>query len=405
MKKTLLASTITFAMAASGSALAMNAERAGQGFTDIMGDFTNASSNPALMTKYGQNDDFYTSFSVGVHAADEGEAIDEAEAVNDLINGFQDAIDANDYTAVSLSDIDDLDEHLNELNDETMFVREGVNLAIAIPNRYLSAGFFVKQHGRLGVEASYSDEDRAQIQQWKQAIASNNLDGTTFDLEDLSSEIRAAGYSVADAGFSFAREIDTSSIPLVSSLGIGTNLKYQRLDLASYVTDVNNGEFDEDDITDDENLGDNSGFNADLGIVMTLGDSKKWTIAANAQDLVTNDVELENGTTFETDTRISVGAGYQGDLFSLTAQADVTEHGELEGILDPVQYASVGAEFNLWDQAALRAGYRTDMNDVEEDIITAGIGLSPFNLVSLDVAAFTGSDSNVGGVVQVGMRF
>lgn len=389
MKKTLLATaTATAMIMAASSAHAMNAKRAGQGFTDIMGDFTNAAGNPALSTKYDEKDDFYVGLGIGVHVADQGEAIDEAEAAQDLIDSF----DA-DITNITAENINKLRGHLSEISEEPMYLRQGVDLTVAIPNRYLSTSFFVSQRGRIGVQADYQDDAYLQ-----DIIDMNDI----YDEARLDSRIKAGGYSVADAGFSFGREISTDSIPFLTSLGLGTNLKYQRLDLATYNSSIEG--FDEDDILDDAHEYDN-GLNVDLGAVMTFDEAEKWTMSIAARDLVKNSVKNQYGDEFKTDTRVTVGAGFQGDLLSLTAQADLTEHGELGDFLKPVQYASIGAEFNAWGRAALRVGYRTDMNDTEEDLVTAGIGLSPFKTVSIDVAAFAGSDSNVGGVVQFGFRF
>ena len=52
------------------------------------------------------------------------------------------------------------------------------------------------------------------------------------------------------------------------------------------------------------------------------------------------------------------------------------------------QYASLGAEFDLLGWLQLRTGYRTNLaaNNMD-DVVSAGFGISPFDLIHLDIAA------------------
>jgi len=63
---------------------------------------------------------------------------------------------------------------------------------------------------------------------------------------------------------------------------------------------------------------------------------------------------------------------------------------------DNTQFARVGIEFNAWHWAQLRAGFEHDLQDTMEDSLTAGIGISPFGTLNLDVAGSYGSDNQVG---------
>lgn len=64
----------------------------------------------------------------------------------------------------------------------------------------------------------------------------------------------------------------------------------------------------------------------------------------------------------------------------------------------------MGAQVNLGEHMQLRVGARTDLNDVEDDVVTAGFGLSPWDVFSIDVGAFTGGNDNVGIAVQLGLK-
>ncbi len=53
----------------------------------------------------------------------------------------------------------------------------------------------------------------------------------------------------------------------------------------------------------------------------------------------------------------------------------------------------------------VRAGVRTDLAGNMGDTYSVGFGLSPFNVVNLDIAAFTGDGNTMGASAQLGLRF
>ncbi|HIB78362.1 MAG TPA: hypothetical protein EYO58_12325, partial [Flavobacteriales bacterium] len=72
--------------------------------------------------------------------------------------------------------------------------------------------------------------------------------------------------------------------------------------------------------------------------------------------------------------------------------------------LAPVKYASVGAEFQWAEHMQFRLGMRTDLNDNETDIYTFGIGISPWDIVSIDIAGFTGDNDTKGIALELGWK-
>jgi len=69
------------------------------------------------------------------------------------------------------------------------------------------------------------------------------------------------------------------------------------------------------------------------------------------------------------------------------------------------QYAGVGAELNAWSWAQLRAGYRADMRNNDNNVVTAGISISPFDVVHLDLTGMAGTDRTYGAVAQLAVTF
>ena len=64
----------------------------------------------------------------------------------------------------------------------------------------------------------------------------------------------------------------------------------------------------------------------------------------------------------------------------------------------------MGAEFHFYEHIQFRLGYRTDLNDVDGDIYTAGIGISPWQVFAIDIAAFTGDSDTIGAALQLNLK-
>ena len=89
----------------------------------------------------------------------------------------------------------------------------------------------------------------------------------------------------------------------------------------------------------------------------------------------------------------------------MTGDGDLTETKRFK-TQDNSQYAAVGAEYRVLDWLQLRAGYRADMRSNDENVATAGFGLSPFNkAVHLDLAGSVGANNTWGAVMQLGFHF
>ncbi|EJN8603124.1 conjugal transfer protein TraF, partial [Escherichia coli] len=55
--------------------------------------------------------------------------------------------------------------------------------------------------------------------------------------------------------------------------------------------------------------------------------------------------------------------------------------------------------------AQLRAGYRQNLAGNDGSAFTAGVGISPFDVVHLDVAGLIGTDNTYGAVAQLQFTF
>ena len=395
-------SLLALSISLSVSAESFTASNSGQGFTSITHDFTSALSNPALLTKFDDDDDVYFSLNLGVIAADEFEVIDSGERIADSITVLDQDIEniinvppaeIIDYYAGLVAQVDNIVADLDSVDNKPVLIREGFNASIIIPNKLVSMGIFVNQYGRFGGIVDYVPTDEEVLEQ---AIISGDL-----DINELLSEAIGVGYSVAEVGVMLGYELINH---VNYELSIGGKVKYQRLDL--FYNAVRIATFDEDDFdpTDDEFLTDDNGINVDLGMYVAFGDNREWQAALVVNNLIGQEVILAaQDLTFALDTSASIGLSYQVQLFTFSAEMDLTDRASFKQLEAP-KYAAVGVEVDLWQHAQVRAGIRTDLNDRESDMFTIGLGISPWDVVAIDIAGFTGDHDNVGAALQFSVK-
>jgi len=404
VKNTLLLLSV-LAIALPSYSESFTAKRTGQGFTGLTQDFTSSLSNPALLTKFDNDDDVFFSLNLGIMASDKYDVIDTTEDISDNLDqlsddindtqfqNFQSASQAQAYYDNLNQQVDDIVADFESIDEKIVKVRNGLNFQVIIPNQHLSFGIFTNQYGRVGGTMDYNEADEKTL---NDAVLSGNL-----DLNDLESATLAVGYSIAEAGFMAAYP----AIKHVNyDLSIGAKLKYQRIDL--YYNRVLIADFDEDDfeISNDENITDESGTNVDLGLYVTWGNERQWHAALVTNNLMSQTVQhIEQDITFKLKNSTTLGFSYQNSWVSLATEIDLTDREQFAS-LQPSKYAGLGAEFRFYEHIQFRLGYRTDLNDVDDDIYTTGIGISPWDVFAIDIAAFTGDNDTIGAALQLSLK-
>jgi hypothetical protein len=378
------------------------AKHAGQGFTSITHDFTSALSNPALLKKFDDNDDLYLSINFGLAAADEYDVLSLGEDIADKIDSLDEDIDNIDnippedlpsYFTELNQQIDTIITDLTVVDEKPVNLRTGLNALIIIPNKYLSMGFFINQYGRLGMSVDYSESDKS--------VFENAINNGNLDTNNLQSSATGLGYSIIEAGAMFGYEMLKDK---QYDLNFGAKIKYQRLDL--FYNAVNISTFDDDDfdLTDDEFLTDSNAVNVDLGLHLAFGSQRQWHVAFVANNLASQEVTLvDQDLTFTLDMSSSIGISYQIDWFSVSGEVDLTDRASFNELKAP-KYLSIGAELDWGKHVQFRIGARSDLNNNEEDLYTVGFGLSPWDVLSFDIAAFKGDKDNLGAALQFGIK-
>ena len=318
--------------------------------------------NPALTASYKDEDDF------GIFLALEVSANDPDDAIS-VIDDLQDNIDDSNQSAI--------DQNLNELDGvEPIQVNAGIGLAIALPTEFVASNLFVHSYAEI--------------------VATTDI---TNDYQTSTVDLVAFGY--VEVGLALAKQFQLSG----ERFSFGITPKYQQMTTYAQVATVE--DFDVDDYDESETT--KSAFNVDLGAVWYKHD---FRVALAVKDLIAQEIDVSdnqgniNGT-YNLDTQVTVGVAYDTDYFVAAIDADLTKQTRFENIdtNDDTQFIRFGIEGNAWGWAQLRAGYEIDLEETLDNSITAGIGISPFDLVSLDIAGSYAGENQVGISTNLAFTF
>ena len=327
--------------------------------------------NPALVAVFHESDDIGMLLpAIGVNAKD-------ADSSLETITDLQDTIDDYENSGSNSSALEqDINNYLDELDGNApVNVTAGVAFAIAIPSNNVS----VNLYGRGYVEAISS-------------IDVYTSGDTTERYEKSTVEVTGFGYS--EFGIALAKQYTIYG----ESFSFGVTPKYQILQTYSDSTSVNDFEVELDDF--DSEI---TAFNFDLGAVWM---KNNFRTALAVKDVLAQEVKSTTTSyTYELNPQVTLGLAYAAEYFTFGVDVDLTEQTRYVELEDNTQFARVGIEFNAWHWAQLRAGFEHDIQGTMEDSLTAGIGISPFGTLNLDIAGSYGSDNQAGASANLSFTF
>ncbi|AXY03008.1 conjugal transfer protein TraF [Vibrio alfacsensis] len=317
--------------------------------------------NPALTAIYRRNDDAGMIVpSFGINYNDQDNIIDTIDRI-----GKMNPSDPN------------LGTELKNLGNSTMNFDLGGVVAVGIPNRFLSA----TAYGKLYTESFVQPE--------------------ITDITDINKNyVRGVSIGVAEAGISLAKYTNFMN----QHMSFGITPKLQRIYTYSYATSF--AAFDTKNLRENETA--ETMFNLDAGALWFFG---PYRLGISAKNLMGRDISTKafiyNGTTtiasedYSMRPVYTVGAGYVADYFSASVDYDLNEEKKFSSFDDNTQMLRVGVEVDLLRQLALRAGYKKNLAYTDnEGTITAGIGLTPLNLIELDIAAQYTNENAMGASIN-----
>ena len=234
-------------------------------------------------------------------------------------------------------------------------------------------------------------------------ITTINTTNDPNDLENLESAAFLAASGITEAGVTFARDVEL----LGRRVTLGVTPKFQRVETYNYAASIDNFDDDDafDDFDDDAFRDDDTGFNVDIGAGLDLTDNLTFGLAL--QNLVSEEYEtvVTDGRQFiyNVDPRVTAGVALHGAGGTLTADLDVTSYTRFEGA-DDSQFARLGGEYDLLGWLQVRGGAQFDLEGTQEELYSAGLGLSPFETLRIEVAGQY-SENSVGAGLQLSLTF
>lgn len=357
--------------------------------------------NPALVAHYNQTDDFGVLLpAVGISIHDPDELNQKVEDFQDVNDELEMAIDNSGGSPVSDALINEWKAALLAMDEGKLKADISIGAAVAVPNRYLSMSLFTQAQIVSLAQANIDPDDLA------------GVDGSNPpDLDNLQSDVLGIAGGIVDVGLTMGKsfELPTVSLP-EQKVSVGISPKIQQLIAVSFQNTVS--QFDNSDFEFENEYQDDTAFNLDIGLAyqpiptVTLGFSGRNLFK---QELETNTPESPAGQpgkftskTLLVEPKYTLGAAYSNSWFTAAADVDLTEQKYFKEFDLATQYARLGMELNGWDWVQFRAGYSLSLTDSAEDTMSAGIGLSPFGVVAVDLALQYGQDNNYGAALQFG---
>jgi len=323
---------------------------------------------------------------------------DYAGAINDYAGEVEDYTSATATLASTLADA----ENINCDNPTAGNLSACQNLAIdAIAQRET-------------IDTEFTQLNNFSAQSGNTVIIGTDGNGNIVIAEDpeLTSSVQVIAVAITEIGLTLSREFSIAG----ENIAIGITPKLQTIKTFNFVASVEDEEIDSDDVKDTEQ--DFSAFNIDVGAAYQFGQDKQWQAGLVAKNLLSKEYETKSNaygpvgntqvakTKVSLDTQFRAGVSHTTEWTVVAIDLDLMEN-------DPVafesatQYASIGAEFDLFDTLQLRAGYRTNLSASDSSIASLGFGLSPFG-VHFDLAVMANPSDpkkEAGAAMEFGFYF
>ncbi|HFG1577087.1 TPA: conjugal transfer protein TraF [Vibrio cholerae] len=376
---------VVMAMAFSSSAFAsnllMDARGAGMGNTGVStADYLLAPYyNPALTAVYRKNDSFGILLpSIELRAEDKDESLKTIDDLQDSIEQFERA----GVGAATQENVDQLNRYLDQLaDDKPLAVTAGIGIAVALPLDAVSLNFFTRGYAEVIAKANVAAKSGNSANEVKTRYESSDVDLTAF------------GYT--EVGLAVGKQVVLGG----QTVALGVTPKVQQL--RTYQDNASVKSFDLDDY-DKSEVKDNA-FNLDMGAVWLID---QYRVGIVAKDLFAKDIQTQNrNNTYKLDTQIAVSGSYVSDFFIAAVDLDLTKQRRFNGDNDDTQFMRFGIEGNAWGWAQLRAGYEIDLQNSLDNSVSVGLGVSPWDVVSLDLAGSYAGDNQFGLSANLAFTF
>lgn len=386
MKKTLLSLALIAATSGAVASEYFNGRLTGMSGAGLVtaGYADGVLANPSMGAAFGEKDDVALVINAGGVGSDKDELIDAMDELVDYVDYLDSITNVED---LNQDMADTLIDRIRAVEDKGVNVNAGASVVLAIPNEVLSLAFIAKARAQLGVITLIDQDDYALIE---------NAVNSPFDTEDLNSSVLGKGALIREYGLALSKRFGTAD---GEQWLVGVTPK--RVTVETIVYNATVSEYDEDDFDAEDYTLENSTTSFDAGITYISGNLRYGLVV---KDAISHDFAAIDGDTLSIKPLSTTAIGYSNGWLKAEAALDLNAVPAF-GLAGDVQILRAGLEVSPLSWLQLRLGLQQDLENTLEDTYSAGIGLSPFDTINLDVAAVTGQDNTVGGAVQLGLRF
>jgi len=213
---------------------------------------------------------------------------------------------------------------------------------------------------------------------------------------EFYSTIESQGAEVTEQALSVARSFLTDRS---DRFHFGITLKQVHFTTIHFEQPVN--EFELDVYSEEVHRREHTRFNMDAGLVHDLPGPFQWGLVV--RNLVPHEFETALGDRITQRPVARVGLGFRTEPFRVSVDWDLTRNEPL-GFDPDKQYLSVGTEWFLWRNTALRAGLRHNVVD-DETLPSVGLGFGG-RRAHLDIGAAKSTNGDEWGLaLQAGLSF
>ena len=367
-----------------GSAQAFDAKTMAQGGAGVAaGDYTQHLLNPAHLATFDADDDIGASVGLGVLLQDKDDLVDSADATADALNALED--ESGDYPAKVKLAVDSV----KSLANKHLSAEAGGSLYVAVPNSIMPASVFVDSSAKMaaGIGDIHPDDLRG---------IENSSVIATLDTDALKTELESSAVMTVDVGVALAKTVET---PLPGTLNVGGAVKYQGVTLIDYSERL--ASFDGDKLLDSRS--EDWNFNIDLGVSYQYNDM--LSVGLTGKNLFSKTYTSKTTSEeYKVEPEFTAGVGVKYGIFSAVADVKLSATGGY-GVIQETQYASLGVTADFWEHARLSAGFRSDLEDNDVDVMTLGVGFSPWDVFGVNATVMVGEDDAFGGAIQAVAKF
>jgi hypothetical protein len=238
----------------------------------------------------------------------------------------------------------------------------------------------------------------------------------------ITSKIHVRGVLIEEAGLSISHNLVTYN----QSWSLGFTPKVMNLQLFDALLSANNGT-STTGVTGNDYLAKYNTVNFDIGVAKSY--SNGWRTGLVVKNVVPQSFDFKaiasgaaSGSAQQTTGQLNInpqgrlGISHENAWSMVAVDVDLAKNNPA-GLESKSQYAGIGGELSAWGWAQIRAGFRSDLLNKGQDLISLGLGLSPripYFKPHLDLAVTSSRDvlsngwnnaTQAGAALKLGFNF